>query len=209
MKRGELGVHASQTIASNWLPPILMRFHEAYPGISICLTVGNTHSVAQAVLEGSAEIGFVEGRIDEPALNIHRVAQDALVIVVAPDHPFASGHDLTVTDLTAGTAWVMREPGSGTRSEFEDAMGARGASFDDLAVAIVLPSNEAVLSAVASGQCAAAISRIAAAPYLEQGTLKIASFELPVRSFFAVRHKERHQSKASRILEELCVSAGI
>lgn len=33
LSRGKLTIHASQTIATYWLPPRLMAFHDRYPGI--------------------------------------------------------------------------------------------------------------------------------------------------------------------------------
>ncbi len=46
---------------ADWLPPVLMRFHRDYPGIDLDLTIGNTRTVTEAVIEGTAELGFVEG----------------------------------------------------------------------------------------------------------------------------------------------------
>ena len=66
LERGRLSIHASQTIASYWLPPRLTRFHEAHPGIEIDVAIGNTAQVARAVAEGDAEIGLVEGLVDDP-----------------------------------------------------------------------------------------------------------------------------------------------
>jgi DNA-binding transcriptional LysR family regulator len=43
--------------------------------------------------------------------------------------------------------WVLREPGSGTRSGFEHALEPRGLSSHKLRVAVELPSNEAVRAA--------------------------------------------------------------
>lgn len=62
LQRGQLNLYASQTIASYWLPPVMMRFHQAYPGIDLSLTIGNTRTVADAVIAGEAELGLVEGR---------------------------------------------------------------------------------------------------------------------------------------------------
>lgn len=98
----------------------------------------------------------------------------------------------------------MREEGSGTRSEFENAVARLGASPRDLDVTLVLPSNEAVLSAVCAGQSAAAISSAAAKAYLGQGLLVQTNFDLPARSFWLLRHKERHASKAAQTLETMC-----
>jgi hypothetical protein len=58
----------------------------------------------------------------------------------------------------------MREPGSGTRSEFEAALRKLGADPEALQVALVLPSNEAVLSAVRAGVSAAAAVSSQGAP---------------------------------------------
>ena len=46
------------------------------------------------------------------------------------------------------SAWVLREPGSGTRSAFEAALAAAGLAPGALPVALELPSNEAVRAAV-------------------------------------------------------------
>src|SRR3984957_4498360 len=68
LKRGTLNVHASQTIASYWLSPRLVAFRAAYPKIEVKLAVGNTAQTAKAVIDGTAELGFVEGGVDTPAI---------------------------------------------------------------------------------------------------------------------------------------------
>ncbi|PYE89277.1 LysR substrate-binding domain-containing protein [Phyllobacterium leguminum] len=202
LKRGALRIHASQTIASYWLPPFLAHFHAAYPAIAISLTVGNTQSVSRAVLDGEADAGFVEGEVDDPALLIQPVGEDRLVAIVSARHPWADGRLLRWEDM-AQAEWIMREPGSGTRSVFENAMRAKG--YDPLAlkIALELPSNEAVLSAVQSGTYAAVLSELAAAPHLATGQLVKANFSLPQRRFLMLSHKERYRSKAFHSLAEM------
>ncbi|NLS04143.1 LysR family transcriptional regulator [Rhizobium sp. P32RR-XVIII] len=206
LRRGTLNIYASQTISSYWLPPRLMRFHETYPGIEICLTVGNTRTVSQAVIDGLADLGFVEGEIDEPVLASHRVAVDAMVVVVPPGHPLADTKGITADDLLTKARWVMREPGSGTRSTFETTLTASGCDPSRLDIAMVLPSNEAVLSAVAESMCAAAVSSIIVRQRVQQRELMTVDFKLPDRAFLSLRHKERHQSDAVRKLLEICMS---
>lgn len=207
LARGTLDVYASQTIASYWLPQRLMRFHEAFPGIDIRLTVGNTKTVSQAVHDGLAEVGFVEGAINDPALSSRTVAQDAMVIIVSPSHPLANKKNVKGDELLTETQWVMREAGSGTRSEFEAALIAVGYDPSCLKIAMTLPSNEAVLSALIEGTCAAALSSIVARSFVRQGDLKIVDFPLPPRAFIALRHKERHQSHTAAKLMEMCLAA--
>ncbi|PRD44170.1 LysR family transcriptional regulator [Phyllobacterium phragmitis] len=206
LKRGSLRIHASQTIASYWLPPFLARFHTAYPAVAISLAVGNTQSVTRATVEGSADIGFIEGEVDEPALAIRPVAEDQLIAVVSTSHPWADGHPLELRDMV-DARWIVREPGSGTRSVFESAIRARGLDPLALTVALELPSNEAVLSAVQSGDYAAVLSELAAAPHLATGRLVRANFSLPRRRFLLLSHKERYRTRAFHSLVEMLPGA--
>ncbi|TDH39431.1 LysR family transcriptional regulator [Pseudohoeflea suaedae] len=206
LQRGEISVFASQTVASYWLPPVLMRFHAEYPGIRLSLTIGNTATVAEAVAEGAAEMGFVEGEIADPALRIDSLVDDELMIVVGPDHAFAGRHDISADDLVGKTAWVLREPGSGTRSEFEHALARKGVDPERLEIALELPSNEAVLSAARSGLCATAVSGHVAAPHLTTGNLVRVDIALPSRTFRLLRHRDRNLGRAAQKLAEFSLS---
>ena len=199
LKRGTLTVQASQTIASYWLPRYLVAFRRAHPGIEVRLTVGNTAQVAAAVHEGAAELGFVEGETHDPALVVAPVARDQLVIVVAPGHPWATT-DRVTAGMLLDTEWVLREPGSGTRSVFETALEGFGLSPADLRVALELPSNEAVRAAVEAGMGATAISASVAAPSLEAGLLQAIDITLPDRGFYVLRRAERYRSRAAAAL---------
>lgn len=207
LKRGTLTVQASQTIASYWLPARLVAFRKAYPSIDVNLSIGNTAQVAKAVADGAAELGFVEGRIDDPTLEQRVIDRDRLVIVVAPDHPWAVKRQMSAKELCDGE-WVLREAGSGTRSEFEAALGESGIHTDALKTVLELPSNEAVRAAVEAGAGATAISELVVDTGLRAGALKRVDFTLPDRLFHTMRHRERYQSKAGRAFLDLITGSG-
>src|SRR5215471_8331138 len=196
LKRGSLAVQASQTIASYWLPRRLVAFHQAYPGIALRVGIGNTAQVAKAVTDGAAELGFVEGAIDEPALMCERFGEDRLVLVVAAPHPWARRDRVEVGELTESD-WVLREVGSGTRSAFESSLEQLGLSPDVLNVALELPSNEAVCEAVEAGGGATVISELVVDGALRSCGLRRVALDLPARHFSVVRHRERYRSKAA------------
>jgi DNA-binding transcriptional LysR family regulator len=112
LSTGSLDVHASQTIANYWLPSRLLAFRIRHPGIAVDLTIANTATVAAAVKEGAAELGFIEGTIEEPALAAQTVTIDRLVVVAARDAQKARRPGATEASLLAGLRWIMREPGS-------------------------------------------------------------------------------------------------
>lgn len=204
LQRGTLSVQASQTIASYWLPRHLVAFRTAYPHIDIRLMIGNTAQVAAAIEQGTAELGFVEGSVEDTHLESRRVARDQLVVVVGPEHPWTGRSRLAPADLLE-TDWVLREPGSGTRSVFEEALGRHGVDPTALRVQLELPSNEAVRAAVEAGMGASALSASVAAPSLEAGLLHKVAFRLPEREFNVLSHRERYHSRAAQALLDMVI----
>ncbi len=203
LKRGHVTLFASQTIASYWLPPRMMRFTRAHPQIDLALKVGNTAQVAAAVLEGEAELGFAEGVVEAPLLAHTRIGADRLAILAAPAHPLVGAATVTLRDLAAAT-WVGREPGSGTRSEFEHALTGLGLAPEQLNRVLDLPSNEAVLAAACAGGVLAPVSELAASPMIATGRLARVAFDLPERPFELLTHRGRRRSRAaSAFVEEL------
>jgi len=196
LKRGTLAIAASQTVGGYWLPPLLLHFHETYPAIDIRMVGGNTEQAAEAVLEGRAELGIVEGEVDHPALSQRIVTRDRVLVVAPPGHPLA-GRPVTPDELTQAR-WILREPGSGTRSALTSALDETA-----LDIALSLPSNEAVRSAVLAGNALTAVSEYVVRDDLATGRLALVAFDLPERAFRLLRHKERYRSKAALAFEKL------
>jgi DNA-binding transcriptional LysR family regulator len=202
LKRGSLILAASQTVSNYWLPPIICRYQALHPGIAIKLVIGNTETVATLVHDALADVGFVEGEIDNPALSISPVAEDELVLVVGSEHAWAKRRPVPALDFGAAR-WILRERGSGTRSIFEAALPGLGIEPDQLEIALELPSNEAVRSAVEAGAGVTVMSRLVAAGSIKAGSLVAVDIKLPKRKFFALRHKERYVTQADREFDRL------
>jgi DNA-binding transcriptional LysR family regulator len=197
LQRGTLQLVASQTIASYWLPVRLAAFRQHYPAIAISLAIANSAGAAEQVGQGQADLGFVEGEIDDPALAHWEIARDQLVLV--------SALPATTVDTAwlLAARWIMREQGSGTRSSFDTVLQARGIDPARLDVALTLPSNEAVRTAVEAAAGVAVLSALVVADALRAGTLHALPLDLPPRRFFGLRHKERYRSRAADALLDL------
>lgn len=204
LKRGSLSLAASQTVASYWMPPLMARYREKYPGIALSLTGGNTETVAAMVRDGAVDLGFVEGEIDDAALTAIPIADDQLIVVTRADRAQERRQPKRRLPLRAADIkdmrWVFRERGSATRSIFEEALAALGIDPASLDIVLELPSNEAVRAAVEHGAGAAALSKLAVNDALASGALTALNLPLPKRQFYAVRHSERWVSQAEREL---------
>jgi DNA-binding transcriptional LysR family regulator len=202
LKRGALSLAASQTVGNYWLPAIMHRFQSSYPGIALALSLGNTQTVAAQVHEGIADIGFIEGDIDDPMLSVHAVAEDSLVLIAAPCHPWTKAPPSDATEFS-GAKWICRERGSGTRAVLEAALPALGIRREDLRIGLELPSNEAVCAAVEAGAGVTIISRLVVERALKAGSLFAIDVDMPTRSFSILRHKERYITQASAAFHDL------
>jgi DNA-binding transcriptional LysR family regulator len=205
LERGSLTIGASQTAGNYWLPAIVHAYKSRFPGIAVSLEIGNTETVSADVGAGIADLGFIEGEIDDPALSVTPIADDEMVLVVAPSHPLAQQPLSPVSQITQAS-WVVREVGSGTRAVLETALSKLGIEMCDLDIALELPSNEAVRGAVEAGSGITILSKLVVAASLKAKTLVALDVQLPKRRFFALRHKERYFTRAER--EFLTVAAG-
>lgn len=198
---GSLSVAASQTIAGYWLPRRLAAFHEAHPAVRLNVSIGNTQQVETSVLDGTADIGLVEGRTRSDLLRRVRVDTDELTMVVGAAHAAVALRDDGRPDLTT-LRWIVREAGSGTREALEDLAQVDGLTLDDLRVFLVLPSNEAIRQVVEAGAGATIISSLVVDGAVEEGRLRRVPVELPHRDFASITHRDRSPSQALLALRE-------
>jgi DNA-binding transcriptional LysR family regulator len=166
-----LRVVASMTVAEYLLPGWLTALRALDPKTAVALTAGNSAAVADAVLRGAADLGFVEGPDLPTGLDSRQAGSDTLMVVVAPAHPWARRRSgITAAELAAAPI-VAREPTSGTRRHLEEALRAQ-AGLEHVPAVAELSSTTAIKSAVAAGIGPAVLSSLAVAPELAAGTLR-------------------------------------
>jgi len=157
-REGQLRVAASMTVAEYLLPGWLVQLAVGRPETAVSLRAMNSVQVEQAVMDGSADLGFVEGPQVCAGLDSHVVGRDRLVLLVPPGHAWARrGRPVSAAELAA-TRLVHREPQSGTRASAEAAL----ARFAPLAPPLLeLSTSGAVVAAVAAGAGPALLSQMA------------------------------------------------
>lgn len=202
---GSLAIAASQTIASYWLPRRLAAFQEEYPAVRLNVSIGNTRRVENEILDGAADIGFVEGRTESDLLRRRRIARDRLMLVVARTHPPIAEASPGKPDL-GSLRWIVREGGSGTREVLQDLARRMRMAFDDLRVFLVLPSNEAVVQAVEAGAGATIMSELVVRKAIADGSLRHVRLTLPRREFALISHRDRQPAAAQTALKSFLLA---
>jgi DNA-binding transcriptional LysR family regulator len=200
LMRGKLRI-AAVTTAEYFVPDLIGPFAAAHPGVDIELAVENRDRVVKRLQAGTDDVAVM--MLPPAHLPLHSVPflDNPLVIVAGAKHPLA-GRRVRLASL-AGERWLMREPGSGTRTVTEDHFATRG--FQPR-VAMSLGSNEAIKHAVAAGLGIAVLSRMAVQDEIARRcprlvVLQVAGFPLR-RRWLLVWRKDLPQTVAARRLVE-------
>jgi DNA-binding transcriptional LysR family regulator len=199
---GVLRVGATLTIGNHVSVPLMASYMREQLGARVRLEVGNTAEIARKVQNFEIDVGLVEGELQSPDLEVEVWCDDELVVFCAPSHPFAQRSELSDDDLRSAS-WIVREPGSGTRQAFEQAMYGLMPRLD---VALELQHTEAIKSAVEAGLGVGCVSRIALVDAFRHGSL--VPCRVPHRDFrrhfYFVLHRQKYRGLAVRHWLELC-----
>jgi hypothetical protein len=101
-----------------FIPALLNQFLKEHEGIELKLMVGNRSELVQWLQNSEVDIAIMGKAPDELPTRAEPFAANPLVFVASPEHPLAGEMGLRAEDLRQ-QAFIVREPGSGTRSAME------------------------------------------------------------------------------------------
>ncbi|MCA8831642.1 LysR substrate-binding domain-containing protein [Hymenobacter pini] len=173
---GRLRLGASTTISQYVLPAILPGFQQRYPQVELTLLNGNSEQIAEALLAGQLDVGFVEGRSKSRDLHYEPLLDDELIAVRQATPAGPPAQPLPLAEALAHPL-VLRERGSGTLEVLEFALRERGIRLASLSVAFYFDNTEAIKTYLeAAPQALGFVSRRALTRELAAGLLE----EVPI-----------------------------
>ncbi len=197
-----LNVGATLTIGNYLGTLVVADYMRQHPESQVRLLVANTQTIIERLLQFDCDIGLIEGEVSHPELQVESWLEDELVIFCSPSHELAIAGSADSATL-ARQPWILREPGSGTRQQFDRSVAPALGRYP---LRLELEHTEAIKRAVESGLGIGCLSRLALREALRRGSLvEIATPQFDLRrSFFIVRHARRHESRAVRVFRQLC-----
>ena len=196
MEGGRVAVGVVST-AKYFAPFALAAFQRAHPKVEMRVLVGNRKEML-AALEGFELDIAVTGRPPE-GFPVERavIGDHPHVIIAPPGHPLARRR-VTLPEV-AREAFLLREPGSGTRDLMRRLFGAADLSGGPR---VEIGSNETIKQAVMAGMGVALLSAHTIAAEVADGRLTVLDVEgLPVvRQWFVVRRSEKRLLPAAQEL---------
>ena len=179
LERGKLNISVVST-ANYFAPHLLAKFCHRYSGITVSLNVSNRETVLKHLADNVTDLAIMGQPPDGLDIATESFMENPLVVIAPPDHPLCSARRIPVKRLEQET-FLVREPGSGTRSAMERFFSAHHISINK---GMETDTNEAIKQAVQAGMGLGIMSLHTAELELETERLKI----LDVQDFPIVRH---------------------
>lgn len=205
---GNLAIIASTIPGDFILPPLLGEFKRMHPSVDILVTVTDSARVIQEVRSGMFDLGFCGVSPDGDDLEATKVAEDEIVLIVFPEHPFAARKRVTFPEIVAEPL-IFREPTSGTQRTLEKLLGNYGFDLSSVKPSLVLGTTESVVTAVEAKSGIAFVSSLALKKSLALGLVKIVQVEKVTlrRDFWCIFRKQAVVPRAAEEFVSFIASA--
>jgi DNA-binding transcriptional LysR family regulator len=192
---GELVIGASTIPGTYLMPSIIAAFRKAHPSTSFQIIVSDSRDIIGRVLRHELLIGIVGAKLTNHQIHYIPFMEDEMIAVASPS--LMKDGVIPLQDLTR-IPMVLREEGSGTRREVEKILEGRGVALEEIKIAGIFGSTDAVKQAVKAGLGISIVSRFSVSDELRFKVLK----EIKVRdirmkrNFYIITHKKRSLPRA-------------
>ncbi|MEW6332300.1 MAG: LysR family transcriptional regulator [Pseudomonadota bacterium] len=176
---GKLRISVATT-ANYFIPTLLGTFSRRYPEVTVSLDVTNRETLLQQLSENTVDLVIMGQPPSGLDVEAEVFMENPLVIVAPPGHPLAQQKKIPLKRLQE-EVFLVREPGSGTRSAMERFFAEREIH---LKTGMEVGSNEAIKQSVQAGLGLGLLSRATIEQELELKRL----VELDVAEFPIMRH---------------------
>lgn len=193
---GELIIGASTIPGTYLLPSIMTGFLKKYPAISFQIIISDSRDIIERLLKHELLMGIVGAKLintqvqNESLINYIPFMEDELIVVSSPS--LITKNKVRLQELIKYPV-VLREEGSGTRKETERILESRGVKIENIKIAGIFGSTDAIKQAVKAGLGVSILSRLSVKDELKHGILKeIKPSDIQMRrKFYVVTHKKR------------------
>ncbi len=170
--RGSVLRIAASTIPSQYLlPGIMAAFREEYPGEQLKVLETDSAGVVDMILSHKADVGFTGTVLEKGSCTYLPFYQDELVIITPASERFIRRKGRDISSWIREEPLILREEGSGTRTETARILSRMGIDMSEFRVAAVMENQETIKRSVRSGMGISILSRLAAEDDVRAGKL--------------------------------------
>lgn len=194
LERGKLNISVVST-ANYFVPNLLAKFCQRYPGTTVSLHVSNRRNVLKQLADNMMDLAIMGQPPGESDIVSESFMENPLVIIAPPQHPLCSQRHIPVKRLEQ-EIFLVREPGSGTRGAMERFFSQKKISINQ---GMEADTAEAVKQGIQAGMGLGIMSLHTIRLELETKRLRILDIQgLPIiRHWHIVHRKNKRLSNIS------------
>ncbi|MCW8916946.1 MAG: LysR family transcriptional regulator [Magnetovibrio sp.] len=190
LAQGRTTLHLDVTIAigEHFLPKLLLRFAELHPDYRINSRLVYGRQSENSLARGLTDLALLERPPEHPDLMVQKWMDDELLLVCGPDHPLVE-EDMIPIPMLLDLTYVLREPGSSSRLDLDEALERIG--IHRLDVALEVGATDALVDVLVPGQHVSFLPRFAVEQHIQSGRLhhiKVTNFRI-MRTLWIARHR--------------------
>ena len=137
LQSGLIRIGTFSSVATHWLPKIIQKFQQDYPGIDYDLQLGYYPDIERWIADGSVDCGFLRLPTN-PEFETIELQKDKLLVVLPENHPFAAAEKFPVAELCNYPFMMLEKGASAEISEIFERNGisprVHFTTLDDYAV---------------------------------------------------------------------------
>ena len=152
----------------HWLPPVLKPFNREFPRVEVRIVAEATRRPIEALLDGRLDVAITSNITRNRKLELKPLFKDEMVVIVSPDHSFASRPYVVPKDFAAEHLLVYALPKEDL-TIFQKVLAPAGISPKHVSR---VELTEAIIEMVKAGLGIGVMARWAVMSQLETGALR-------------------------------------
>ncbi|WFE69221.1 LysR family transcriptional regulator [Thiomicrospira sp. R3] len=203
MTSGRLRI-ATVTTTKYFMPKLIARFCQAYPGVDVHLEILNRERVMERLERNEDDIYIMGVPPENSAIQVVPFLANSLLMIAPLDHPLCQKKAIALSEI-ANEPFICREPGSGTRLQIEKLFATHQLKLN---IRLAIGSNEAIKQAVAGGLGLSILSSSTLVHETKDNELAILDVQgFPVQgSWYWVQHKDKQLSIIAKAFYEFLLA---
>ncbi len=186
LAHGKLRISVATT-ANYFAPHLLADFTRRFPGVNVILDVTNRQTLLRQLAENEVDMVIMGKPPVEMDLEAESFMENPLVLIAPPGHHLVGKQQIRLKQLE-DEVFLLREPGSGTRSAMERFFAAHDIT---ITASMEVSSDEAIKQSVQAGLGLSVMSQDAVEMELTLNRLKILDVaDFPIQRYWFVVHRK-------------------
>ncbi len=186
LAHGKLRISVATT-ANYFAPHLLADFTRRFPGVNVILDVTNRQTLLRQLAENEVDMVIMGKPPVEMDLEAESFMENPLVLIAPPGHHLVGKQQIPLKQLE-DEVFLLREPGSGTRSAMERFFAAHDIT---ITASMEVSSDEAIKQSVQAGLDLSVMSQDAVEMELTLNRLKILDVaDFPIQRYWFVVHRK-------------------